>query len=425
MTPYSEDAEKGVLGCLLIADDRRRAEIIEQCEECYFHLPAHKVLYLAVRAMWDKRKGIDLITLTDELADKGMLEDAGGAAGITEIMTGVPSVLNAEHYLDTLRRMHKLRETYFSAVTIAENIKERQEYDVAFESLLRAQQSMDKVRAKSWRDVCLGVLPEYEDGKDAEYTTGFIDLDRLTGGLGRRYWIVSAPTGGGKSAIASCIMEHFLESGQHVAMFSYEMTAKMIIDRIMSWRCRIPLHALQSCRMKSADSLRAHGITSDQMRKFTVEFSRIAEYNLHFNDSRPGIEEMKKNVAYLHHCHSLSLIVVDYVQIIPHKSEKSRQQALAELSSELLGLSRKYEIPVIALSQQNDDGRTREARDMENDADVICQIKYDEDERTEARSNYRIHVSKQRQGARGVLPIEFFGEYARFANKSNRGEQNH
>src|ERR1043166_6702415 len=233
--PHSVEAEQGVLGSMLISPRETIAECVEKINEEYFYVPAHRTVYNVLVELWNAGQAIDLITFTQVLRDRHLLDSVGGAAFVTSLFTFVPTAANIEYYLDIVRDKYILRQIVSAAT---ESVRRAYEVQDEVNSLLDEVEQLifavgeDRFKGQllSMKEQVMSTLEAIEKlfenkGAITGISTGFRDLDKLTSGLHPSEMIViAARPSMGKTALAMNIAEHAaIEAKLPVAIFSLEM----------------------------------------------------------------------------------------------------------------------------------------------------------------------------------------------------------
>jgi replicative DNA helicase len=439
--PQAVDVEKSVLGAMLI-EDAAIPKAIEILTADDFYQTKHQRVFTAITSLFERGNPVDLITLTEELKRQDALDDVGGAYYLTELTTKVASAANVEYHARVIAEkalQRRLIETMTDLVG--------QAYDPttdAFELLDQAESEIFRISetqlrraAVSLRDVVKETLERLEDihGREGGITgvpSGFSRLDQLTSGWQRSdLIIVAARPSMGKTAFCLACARNAATHPQHpsgVAIFSLEMGAQQLAQRLLTSEARVDAQAARTGRMRDEDWL-----------KLARAASRLSEAPL-FIDDTPGLTvlELRAKCRRLKAEHDIGLVIVDYLQLM-HASLNSRnanrEQEIAHISRSLKSLAKELNVPVIALSQLNrsvenrgGDKRPqlsdlRESGSIEQDADVVCfiyraeryGITVDEDgQSTEGLAE--IIVGKQRNGPIGSVKLAFVHQFARFEN---------
>jgi replicative DNA helicase len=446
--PQSPDAERGVLSSFLLAP----REIGAMCGERkitpgHFHLPAHTVIYECLMEMWDKGKAIDIITVTQQLRDRKQLDQAGGAALITELFTLLPTAANAAHYVEIVVEKHTLRQIINACTEYAFKCYEEQDdvsgllNDVEARVFAIAQERFQE-KASNMKDQVMQAIHAIEElydrrGAITGLPTGFAELDKMMDGLHRQEMIViAARPSMGKTALAMNIAEHVaLEAKLPVAVFSLEMSTSQLVQRLLCSRARVNLGSVRNGFLSERD-----------FPALTAAASKLAESKI-FIDDTPGLSilELRAKCRRLKSQHDIQAVFIDYLQLLrstSRRAQDNRQLEIAEISSGIKGLAKELNIPIVVLAQlnRNPEARSgeskgrprlsdlRESGSIEQDADVVGLLVREEyyadsDEEKEASAGKAtLILAKQRNGPVGDVPLTFLKEYTRFENRAREVE---
>jgi len=376
--PHSVEAEQGVLGSMLISPRDTIAECVEKINEAYFYVPAHQTIYTALVELWNAGQGIDLITFTQILRDRNILDAVGGAPFVTSLFTFVPTAANIAYYLDIVREKFIRRQAIASCTNI---VRLSYEESADADEVMSAAQSAllqltgiatGKAEAVSMRDNVMAAIERleqlYEGKVESGLTTGFSDLDAKLGGLHRgEVVVIAGDTAGGKTTLAHNIIDHVAVTlRKRVQLFSYEMPKLTVTNRMLAARARV-----------NTNLFRTGKLTESDFPRITAAAAKLAEAPISTEDDADSdIEQLRARARRLKATDNTELIVVDYVQKVPNASRKdhSRQREVAQVSDALQKMAMELNIPVIVLSQLNEDGKIREARDIAFDAKTVLKI---------------------------------------------------
>jgi len=429
LPPQNIEAEQSVLGSLLL-DSEAVVRVASFLRPDDFYNRAHSLIYQAILNLHERREPVDFVTLCDELDRKGLLEEVGGAAYITSLINAVPTPIHVEHYARIVERTATLRRLLSAATEIASlAYEEARDID---EVVDRAEQIIFGVsQRRLHRDVLpiKQVLEEYFErieylhrhrGEFIGVPTGFTQLDKLLGGLQKSdFVIIAGRPGMGKSSLALSIAHNAAKRfGQRVAIFSLEMSAEQVVQRLLAAETGI-----------DSQRLRLGDIRDEEWPRL-VQAIAILSDALIFIDDTPAISamELRAKARRIHAEHGIDLLIVDYLQLM-HGDARSenRVQEISYISRSLKALARELNIPVVALSQlsraveQRQDKRPilsdlRESGSIEQDSDVVMFIYREEmyNPDTEKQNIAEIIVAKHRNGPTGVVPLYFRKEVAQF-----------
>lgn len=430
LPPHNIEAEQAVLGSLLIDRDAiiRVASFLRPDD---FFRGSHAVIYQAILDLYNRRVPADFVTVVDELERNGRLDDAGGVAYLTELLSVVPSAVHVEYYARIVERTATLRRLIQAGTEIVRiGFDERIEADEAIERAERLIFDVSQRRAS--RDfVPIGQVLEqffekldyiqHHRGQVIGVPTGFADLDKLTGGLQRSDLIIlAARPSVGKTSFQLSIAHHAaVKAGKVVAIFSLEMSAEQLVQRLLAMETGVDTHRL-----------RLGYIDEQEWDAIARAFGRLAEAKI-FIDDTPGIGvmELRSKARRLMAEHGLDLVIVDYLQLMHARRAENRVQEISEISRGLKALARELNVPVLALSQLSRAVETRtdhrpllsdlrESGSLEQDADVVIFIYRDEiyNPDTDKRGIAEIIVAKHRNGPTDTVHLRFFDRTARFAD---------
>lgn len=442
--PQSLDAEKGLLGSVLLSPDRVLDECIQQqVGDKYFHHPAHAKIYEILVAMKESNKPIDLITLTQFLDDRKLLEEVGGAGAITDLFTFVPTASNASYYLELLREKFLLREiigvcTEYGSRAYDEFGDVTQLLDEVEGKVLAIGEDRFRAKLPEMKELAMKALDSIEKlyqsrGSLTGLPTGFKGLDQMTSGMhGGEMIVIAARPSMGKTALAMNIAEHVaLEAGKAVAVYSLEMSTQQLVQRILCSQARVNLKKVRDGFMGKND-----------MANLVKATTRLAETKM-FIDDTPGMSilELRAHARRMKDRHNIELIVIDYLQLLKSPSKRgqeNRQVEVAEISAGIKALAKELDIPILVLAQlnRNPDSRAgsgkgrpqlsdlRESGSIEQDADLVGLLwreKYyasDDDDKKEAEGVAELIIAKQRNGPVGNVPLTFLETLTRFEDRA-------
>ena len=452
LQPQSLEAEQALLGALLL-DETALARVLEtRLKPDDFYREAHGLIFDSMRDQFDNAEPLDPITLSDDLKKKGALDKIGGAAYISELLDGVGTAANVEHYARivrdraTLRRLitaagHISEQAYAPSTEVAEVLDEA---EAAIFAIREGRDSQSIQPVKNLLKETIGHIEALttRTGGVTGVPTGFRDLDELTGGFQKSDLIIIAGRPSmGKTAFAlniatqTAIPEERDERGGGpfaVAFFSLEMSTDQVLLRLLCSLGDLDLKDVRTGRLREKDFLQLTNAASklseapiyvDDTPALSVIEMRAKSRRLKSNLDRQGID--------------LGLIVVDYLQLMRGRASiDSREQEISEISRSLKALAKDLNVPVVALSQLNrrvEDrpnrrpqlSDLRESGAIEQDADVIAFIFREEvykPENEELRGRAELIVGKQRNGPIGNVNLTFRHQAARFRSYSSREE---
>lgn len=435
--PNSIEAERSVLGGLLLDNDsfEKIEEIISGHD---FYKSEHQVIFKQIARMIENDEPIDVITLSDSLADDNKIDQAGGLHYLAEIVKNTPTAANIRSYAQIVKERSKLRRVLNTAVEIADSIYDPQGknsvqiIDDAERKILSIAESsaIEETGPESVRDVLPNVVDKLDmlmdlKGGISGTPTGFADLDEQLSGLHpSNLLIVAGRPSMGKTSFAMNIAENVARTAKNaVLVFSMEMSSEDLVVRMISSLGRVDQTLLRSGRLED-----------EHWAKITASMQMINNDMQMYIDDTPALTpaELRSRARRVYKENDgLSLIVVDYLQLMQVPGyANNRTQEVAEISRSLKALSKELSVPVMALSQLNrgvDDradkrpmmSDLRESGAIEQDADVIMFVYRDEvyhKDKPENKGMGEIIVGKQRNGPVGAVNVTFTGKFCRFAD---------
>jgi replicative DNA helicase len=451
--PSNVEAERAVLGSMIL--DADAIEIVAgKLKPACFYQQRHQHLYIAILELHEKGTAIDFTTLTDEMKRRKLLDEIGGPGYIASLEQYVFLTSNVAHHANIVLQKFQLREL----IRVTQNIQElayteREDVD---EILDEAEQQIFQLGEQrttrdfvDLRELTVETVDEIERRCSSAHevtgvATGYTELDDWTAGFQRSDLIIlAARPSVGKTAFGLNIAlnvgaglrnRRIDESLQRaVGIFSLEMSASQINQRLLSTLAEIPMQHMRNGKLSARDKERLHRGARD-----------LHNVPIYVDDS-PSISilELRAKARRLATMQpKLSLIIIDYLQLMRGGLRtENRQQEIAEITRSLKALARELNLPIVALSQlsrliEQRKGKhsrpllsdLRESGAIEQDADVVMFIhrekSYDkkedeEDDRPKARINTEkaeLIIGKQRNGPIGTIELVFFKEIATFHN---------
>ena len=388
-------------------------------------------------------KPIDLISVTQHLEDRKLLEEVGGASVVTDLVTFVPTAANADYYREILCEKYLLRKvitvcTEYAARSYDEQGDVKLLVDEVEQKILEIGEERVSASIPTMKEMVNDAITSIEQlvankGGITGLSTGFHFLDNMTSGLhAGEMFVIAARPSMGKTALAMNIAEHVaLDAGQPVAVFSLEMSSPQLVQRLLCSRARV-----------DSKKLRDGFIGKQELGSISSAAGLLSKAKM-FVDDTPGLSilELRAKARRLHNREGIKLVVIDYLQLLrsnTRRAQDNRQIEIAEISSGVKALAKELKIPVIVLAQlnRNPESRTgdskgrprlsdlRESGSIEQDADVVALLvreKYyaeDEEARKEAEGKATLIIAKQRNGPTGDVPLTFLEDYTRFEDRA-------
>ncbi len=429
--PQNSEAESALLGGLML-DKEAWFKVADLLNEDDFYEPKHQIIYSAIVELFSKNAAIDILTVTNLLEEKKILERAGGSAYLTELVANTPSASNVVHYAEIVRKKGTLRKL-ISASNEITNLAFKEQG--AVEDILdNAEQKLFSVSQKHLKRQFISIASvlhatferidelHRDKGKLRGLSTGFADMDNLLGGLQKSDLVIlAARPSMGKTSLALDIMRHVgVNLKKPVGIFSLEMSKDQLVDRLLSAQSNVNLWKIRTGHLNDQD-----------FEKIGEAMGQLSEAPIYIDDAAgSNIMEVRTKARRLQAENDLSLIVVDYLQLMEGRSQDNRVQEVSEISRSLKILARELNVPVLALSQlsRNVENRPdkvpqladlRESGSIEQDADVVMFI-YREDMykgKDAKRPNIaEIYVKKHRNGPTGQVDLFFDQDQTSFKN---------
>ena len=439
--PSAHDMERGVLSCMMQAPEYAVGAAMEVLSESHFHVPAHSMLYALMVEQNDSGKPVDPVSLQQLLMDRKLMDNVGGPAAVAEIYTFAPTPAHVTHYATQVREKATLRRVITSCSECINRAFEDQENvgplldEVEAKILGIREGEADKKGLLTMKEHVFKAIDDLE-ARAANpnaingVATGFKVLDEMTGGMHPgEMIIVAARPSMGKTSFAMNIVENVaVDQNRPCAVFSLEMTADSLVQRLICSRAKINMRALMSGQFLNQGSF----------QMMTRAASALAGSKI-FIDDTPALSilDLRSKARRLHKMHKIEMIMVDYLQLCrstSRRAQDNRQQEIAEISSGLKALAKELSLPIIVLAQLNRgaENRTsnkpklsdlRESGSIEQDADVVALLfraEYyaeDDDSRAETAGEAELLIAKQRNGPTGGVPLTFRKEFMRFEDR--------
>ncbi|RIK40975.1 MAG: replicative DNA helicase [Chloroflexi bacterium] len=430
--PANLDAERAVLGSLMIDPDAI-VKVASFLRPEDFYRERHVWLYQAMLALNERREPLDFVTIVDELERHGQLEEIGGPAFLTDLISNTPTALFIDHYARIVEREAVRRRLISAAGKVAElaydegqevdDVVDRAEQIILGVSESRIHRDLQPIRAIMNNVVDRIDFLARNQGTLMGVPTGFTMLDRLLGGLQKSDLIILAGRPGmGKSSFGLSIAQTAAKRfDARVAVFSLEMSNEQMVQRLLSMETGIDSHRL-----------RLGAVQEEEWPVLLEAANMLANTNIFIDDTpAASVVEIRTKARRLYAEHGLDMIFIDYMQLMTGQGaigrNDNRQQEISYISRSLKALARELNVPVLAASQlsraveSRADKRPmlsdlRESGSIEQDADVVLFI-YREDyyiEDTDRQNIADVLVAKHRHGATGTVSLYFRKELTQF-----------
>ena len=438
--PHSLEAETAVLGAILLEN-----EVFEQVSEELrgdeFFLEKHRRIYEAMTAAYDDGEPIDLVTVSNRLRAEGLLDEVGGIGYLTELVSATPTAANVMHHVRIVEdhAIHRRALEQVRGLAAAAGKTETGAELVQKMQLVVAALEDEVAPPKDFVPIGTAVREAYERieqmaaNPDARGITGlasgYPDLDRLTAGFQPGdLIIVAARPSVGKTAFALNVAQNAGREGKTVALFSLEMPAQQLVQRMLCAEANI-----------DAGRMRTGFLTGDDWEKLTTAMAALDERRIYIDDSAViTTSEIRAKCRRLKRERGLDLVIVDYLQLIHPgaRRRENRQVEVSEISRALKQIAKELEVPVIALSQlsrsveQRQDKRPmlsdlRESGAIEQDADIVAFLYRDDyyNQDSDKKNIIEVIIAKQRNGPVGTVELVFLKQFSKFVSLERGHDQ--
>ena len=433
--PHSIEAEQSVIGSMIMDQEAITAasEIVTRED---FYNQAYGVLFETMLELNDQGKPVDMITLQARLKEKDVPPQVSSLEFVRELLSAVPTSANVKYYATIVAEKALLRKMIRVNEEIANSCyaqKDDLDYIMnnAEKSVMAISQKRNSGEFVPIRQVVMNAMDKIEKaarnrGAVTGIATGFIDLDYRTAGMQPSDLVlIAARPSMGKTAFALNIAQYVaFKSNKTVAIFSLEMSKEQLVNRMFSLESNVDAQKLRTGQLEDMEWDRL------------VESAGVIGRSGLIIDDTPGISisELRSKCRKYKSEHNLSMIIIDYLQLMTGSGKsESRQQEISEISRSLKAVARELSVPVLALSQlsraveQRPDHRPmlsdlRESGAIEQDADVVMFIYRDDyyNHDTEKKGISEIIIAKQRNGPIGTVELAWLPEYTKFANLEHR-----
>ena len=439
LPPQNLDAEKGVLGSLLL-DPNLCDEVLMILRVDDFYAEAHQKLFHHLLEMHGDGRQIDTMLLVERLTAKGDLEAIGGVAYLAEVAQSVPVAAHATYYAEIVRNKAAQRKLIHACTEILRDawdptLDTRDLLSRAEEKVFAVHDQQSRNQLASMHDVLLEAFEHIdarlEHGGATGIPTGFTEFNHLTGGLhDSELVILAARPSMGKTAMATNIADYVSVESQKPTMFvSLEMSRLELAQRMLCGRGQI-----------NGTKFRNNFLSSEDRDKLVQASAQLSKAPLYVDDTPSrSVNEISATARRLKRKEGLGLIVIDYLQLIePDNPRDPRQEQVAKIARRLKGLARELKVPLLCLAQLNrqaeatKDNRPRlshlrESGAIEQDADVVMFIHREEYYHSKEEALDRdlvgkaeLIIAKQRNGPTGEVKLAWRQDFTRFEDRAQR-----
>lgn len=450
LPPQVRDLEEAVLGAVMIEQNAIN-EVIDILKDEAFYVDAHQRIWRAIRMLFQNQAPIDLLTVTEQLKKNGELDEAGGPFAIAQLTNKIGSAANAEYHARLIAEKYIQRQLISSSTEI---IREAYEDTTdVFELLDKAEKSLFAIAENNLKNggediasILMAELKELEvrmhnsDDHLNGVASGFVDLDKMTGGWQKSDLIIlAARPAMGKTAFTLALARNAaVDHKKPVALFSLEMSSVQLVQRMISMETQV-----------ASDKIRRGTLEDYEYKILTSKIDGLKNAQI-FIDDTPAINvfELRSKCRRLKQQHDIQMIVIDYLQLMSGttdgKSSGNREQEISQISRSLKGLAKELQVPVIALSQLSRAVETRggdkkpilsdlrESGAIEQDADIVIFLYRGEyygleqdSEGNPTKDIAEVIIAKHRNGPVGSVRTRFVNKLAKFENLDEIGAVDH
>ena len=448
LQPQALEIEKAVLGALMIDKDAY-AIVCEILRPESFYEPRNQMVYTAIRDLSMDEKPVDMLTVADQLAKSGKLEQVGGPGYIAELSSGVATSANIEYHANIIAQKSLARQLISFASSIqtkafdetidVEDLMQEAEgslFELSQHNMKKDYTAIDPVIAQAVKGI--QDAAKNTDGLTG-VSTGYFKLDDITSGWQASDLVIIAgrPAMGKTSFALSMAKNIAADLRTPMAFFSLEMSNVQLVNRLISNACEI-----QGSKILNGQLQR------DEWERLDKNINSLLGAPLYVDDT-PGLSvfELRTKARRLVREHGIKLIMIDYLQLMNANGMRfsSRQEEVSTISRSLKGLAKELNIPILALSQLNRGVESREGLEgkrpqlsdlresgaIEQDADMVLFVHrpeyyhiYQDDNGRDLHGMAQIIIAKHRKGATGDVLLTFRGEFTRFENPEDKNIDN-
>ncbi len=433
--PQSIEAEQSVLGAILLDNDALFTAV-EMLVADDFYRDSHKKIYQAMTDLQRKPEPVDIITLTEFMKVRGELESVGGLQYLSSLASIVATSANVRYHARIIKEKALVRGLLTSVTDIAKNVYESDQdadelIDFAEKTIFTLHDRKVKTAFYPMKDLITDTFVTIERLYDRKESitgvpSGFKDIDDLTTGFQKGdLIIIGGRPGMGKTAFCLNIAQHVgIGLNEPVAIFSLEMAKEQLVMRMLCSEAKVDSNKVRKGFINKRED----------WNKLTNAAGKLAESKIFIDDSSGlSVLEMRAKARRLKQQHGLSLIIIDYLQLMKGTGKfERREQEIADISRSLKALAKELEVPVIALSQLNRGVETRtganknptladlrESGAIEQDADVIMFLYREAKDEKEGRGSIVVDIAKQRNGPTDKVNLTFLAYCTRFVDATD------
>lgn len=386
--PYDLDSEKGTLSAVL-QDPRRLYTFRQMLQPASFYHEANRLVWVELLAMEEESEPIDPIQLTKRLRDQGKLDFVGGPAAIMELFGFVPSPQHSQIYAQSVKDAHLLRQTIHGCLLAVQTLqthgkRQGDEVSSTINAALATVQAMSEGAASAEQTTatlseCLHEHMEYmavlteriQAGNNPLIPTGIASLDAGCGGIGQdEFWLVTGPTKSGKSVLTGCIAVNAARKGFATKVYTNEVGRRTYAGRIIASAAEGINGTMDRKGLVSREQQAAYAKAQNELMKSIGKLFKID------NASGKYVEDIVADIRKEAES-GVKLVVVDLIgKVRTRQKFHSREQELAHVSLSLFEAGKRFQVAVIIVAQENEDGQVRESRSLAMDCEAWLKIQH-------------------------------------------------
>ncbi|MGA0854270.1 MAG: replicative DNA helicase [Luteolibacter sp.] len=439
--PHAVGPEKSLLSSMLKEPQEYIGIAIEEkLTKEHFYLPGHATLYGMIEELFQQGQEIELVSLVQRLLDRGLLDRVGGPGAVTEIYSYAPSPGHFRHHLQLVKDKHVLRSIIQNSNEAIEQAYDSPDevaglLDTVEAKILAIREGSETSQSPTIKQSVDQVIDQFQALLAGErgaqgISTGYEELDRMSNGLkpGEMFVIAARPSMG-KTSLMMNIVEHVcIDQAKPSLVFSCEMSAFQIVQRLVFSRARFAL----------SDLTRGYKANKGDLTRIQRAATEVAAARM-FIDDTPGItiNEVRAKARRKKRDEGLEFIAIDYLQLMRSRTkqaENSREREIAEISAGIKSLAKELQVPIVILAQlnrgpENRSGKSigvprmsdlRESGSIEQDADMVgllyrsAYYAEDAEEKEAEAGKAELVLAKNRNGETGHIPLTFIANMMRF-----------
>jgi len=418
----SRQTEESIIG-LFVADNWTH-KYIKDIDIDDFYYTQNKKIFEIIKELYEKEQNIDFLTVKEagvikKYDEQTLFDTLIRATDGMFFAANIEKAINILKNLSIKRRIQQMAKEIYKEVAEIDIYAEESEIKNDVIQKFKDLKTLQKIKVKEMTEVMsetvLDIDNKYNNRDDFSYRTGYLELDNIIEGLHEEeFTIIAARPAVGKTAFALQMAEHIANKGKYTYFVSLEMSAKQLGYRSIARKANIDSHKLRMAWLEDTD-----------FEKIAYATGEISNIKMCVDTDSTTIQEIEKNANFLKTEKDLGLIVIDYIQLIKSRDRfTNREQEVADISRKLKLLSRKLNIPVVALCQLNRETEKRkepiladlrESGSLEQDADNVIFLWAEEEEKLKKREMYvDVKVAKQRAGATGKIRMKFNKQQTKF-----------